>query len=530
MLNLLFISDSPKIEYIKKVLQPVLKVIIDVVPDFDHGLKDVFEKRPATVCIQDQIAGVTGESVARHIQMLLGTGAPTFILIHDGNSKAKQIRGLFEYIVDLNQPEDKLADEIQNTLKALIGDQWDKVYVPPRQTAASIKSSSSVLSPESRKDADKLVDDFLSDLETTGFSAVNDSVSLSHPEFLVEQTSSPVLQTTADELAEMLLEQANQARQVEVAAEKPLVDDKIFKEEPKLNSPVKSPDVNASASTDISDKPAKTSRTKSAISRQKQDTKPDAVKPVDLTHPASQLSVAVGQVAQPTPVVPAEFVISNEKVPVPEQIPDDLLMAFEKNYRSESNSLKRVIITGSVVLFIVALGGWYYVKQNPRLLVSLKQQAAPASKPVAATTAVNPALQPVSQPLLVEQKTAQVVVEKTSAISTFPSFIPREGHDKTFAVKKPGWERYVKGQIEFRLFSADGKAKALQILASKGNVVSDDLVKTVMAELAGSADYKINARENKSGFLVLRGVVAQKADVLFYKKDGTIRAFVISLY
>jgi len=80
MLNLLFISDSPKVEYIKSVLQPVLKVIIDVVADFDHGLKDVFEKRPGTVCIQDQIGGVTGESVARHIQMLLSTSSLTSIM------------------------------------------------------------------------------------------------------------------------------------------------------------------------------------------------------------------------------------------------------------------------------------------------------------------------------------------------------------------------------------------------------------------------------------------------------------------
>ena len=89
MLNLLIISNSPKALQIQKFIQPLIKAKIDVVGDFDHGLKDVFEKRPATVIIQEQIAGVTGESVARHIQMLLGASAPTFILLHKGNGKAR---------------------------------------------------------------------------------------------------------------------------------------------------------------------------------------------------------------------------------------------------------------------------------------------------------------------------------------------------------------------------------------------------------------------------------------------------------
>ena len=108
MVNLLFISNSSKIESIKNTLQPFLKVKIDIVGDFDYGLKDVFEKRPATVFIQDQIAGVTGESVARHIQMLLGSGAPLFIFMHDGSLKAKPIKGLFEYLIDLSLAEVKM--------------------------------------------------------------------------------------------------------------------------------------------------------------------------------------------------------------------------------------------------------------------------------------------------------------------------------------------------------------------------------------------------------------------------------------
>ncbi|NVN89911.1 MAG: hypothetical protein HXX11_04840 [Desulfuromonadales bacterium] len=138
MLNLLFISNSPKIQPIQEIMQPLIKAKIDVVSDFDHGLKDVFEKRPATVIIQEQISGVTGESVARHIQLLLGNGAPKFVLLHEGNTKIKPIPGLFEHVIDLNQPGRTLVAEILSALKQICGVEWEKVAIdrPPSIPAA----------------------------------------------------------------------------------------------------------------------------------------------------------------------------------------------------------------------------------------------------------------------------------------------------------------------------------------------------------------------------------------------------------
>jgi len=153
MLNLLIISDSPKAMYAKSVLQPVLKVVIDVVADFDLGLKNVFGKRPSTVCIQDQIGGVTGENVARHIQMLLGNSAPQFILLLTGNGKVRLIKGLYEHIVDLSQSNETVAENITNTLKSLLGDEWDKIYIPPKLTPALVRSSV-ILPEESQADVE----------------------------------------------------------------------------------------------------------------------------------------------------------------------------------------------------------------------------------------------------------------------------------------------------------------------------------------------------------------------------------------
>ena len=207
MVNLLFITNSPKIDAVLLALQPCLKVRIDIVADFDFGLKDVFEKRPATVFIQDHIAGVTGESVARHIQMLLGSGAPSFIFMHEGSSKAKLIKGLFEYLIDLSQADSKIVADIQATLKSLLGTQWEKIYIPSKTGLPASKDVVAV-PEESRVFADQLVDDFLSDLDVLGVGSVskifpmNDySEPVSPLDELFQVVSSP-----HDQLAEMLSE------------------------------------------------------------------------------------------------------------------------------------------------------------------------------------------------------------------------------------------------------------------------------------------------------------------------------------
>lgn len=528
MLNLLFISDNPKIEHIKNVLQPVLRVIIDIVPDFDHGLKDVFEKRPATVCIQDQIAGVSGERVARHIQMLLGSGAPTFILIHEGSGKANQIKGLFEYIVDLNQPEAKLAEEITRTLKILIGDQWNKIFIPPKQKADSI-SSPALLPDQSRTDADKLVDDFLSDLETTGFSVVSDSASVLRPEDAAELTGLCIAENTADELAEMLLEQSKQARQAEIAAEKPAPDQDTKSEEvPETHVPLPPPTVDTIPLSAMPDKSEKSARTGSTVSKPKQAAAPAAGQVDDSPAPAvaapEAAPVVSAPVSQPTPVVPAAFHINHGKLAAQERVPDDLPLNFDDIYRSESRRARRLVIAAAVLLCIVAIAGWYFVKRTSGVP---KQRAIPVAKPTP-VPAVNQQLS-AAQPAPTEQKPAQATIVKPAA-PPLPTFIPRDGHDTLFAAQNPGWERYIGRQIEFRVFSAGEKLRAVQILATAGNVIPDALVKTVLTELAGSADYRISSRETKSGFLVLRGSVVQKADVLFYKRGSKVRAFVVSLY
>lgn len=72
MITVLFIASSARSAQISTHLQAVLDARIEFVDDIDLGLKLVFDKRPQVVCIEDEIAGVSGESVAQHIRLLLG--------------------------------------------------------------------------------------------------------------------------------------------------------------------------------------------------------------------------------------------------------------------------------------------------------------------------------------------------------------------------------------------------------------------------------------------------------------------------
>lgn len=542
MLNLLFISDSPKTEHVKSVLQPELKVIIDVVNDFDHGLKDVFEKRPATVCIQDQIGGVTGESVARHIQMLLGASSPRFILLHSGNGKARAINGLFEHLIDLNQPDDALSGEIRTTLKTLLGDNWEKVYIPPKSAPASVRTSVSV-PEESREDADRLVDDFISDLETSGFLAGDEQPpalltadNVLDETSVVPQTEAPRVpeltsgtaesdraQAINDDLAELLLLEVDKARRSEAPVpdySAAPVPDGAPVDVPKPAPVVKKLPPPAVPEPAAPSKPPsrKTVKNPAASLSGTEEDKGGAAsitQPPAVQAPVSPVTVSV------TPAA-AEFRISHTASPDEEHIPEDLLLAFEENYRSESPFFRRSVVL-VLVCVVCAAGGWYLITQKPRLLTSLQQRFMPASGTKQAPAVPSP------PPAAPAPKPVVAVVAPAAAVPSLPAFVPKEGHDSSYAAKNPGWERYVGKNAEFRLFSASGRIQALQVLAVTGAPFSESYIKSVLQEYTGSSEYQRTSSTVKAGVRVENGRVKDKAEVKIYRKNGTVKAFVVSV-
>ena len=430
MLNLLFISDSPKVELLKKELQPFLKVIIDVVTDFDRGMKDVFEKRPATVCIQENIGNVSAESVARHIQMLLGSGAPTFILLHPGNAKAGEIKGVFEHFVDLSQPNDMILGNIVITLKKLFGSEWDRVFIPPKPAAVQ------AVTPEKiSQDAQQKTDRHEKSAKET-------------EEKVAEKRITPVI--------------------------------------PESTEPVKPPSLKTA-----SKKPADSALQKS-----------------DSTHVTSP------------PIPSAEaFRVSQNAPHIEDTISEDPHSAFKQNYRYRFLFMWQSYVIALVCLVAVT-GGWYLLTQKSQMLNSLKVKFLPSSvakkSPVTAappTTAPKPVQPPAPPPV---------------AAPSLPSFIPQDGLDSTFAQKNPGWKRFVGEKYDFRVFTTPKRIEAVQVL-SISSAIPESLIQSVLQEFIGTSKYHILSRSTKDGVRIESGKVEDKGEIIIYRKNRSVKAFVVSV-
>lgn len=551
MLNLLIISNSAVVEAVRDAIQPMLKVRIDIVTDFDHGLKDVFEKRPAVVCIQEQIAGVTGESVARHIQMLLGSGAPAYILMHEASPRVKPMKGLFDHLIDLTHPREKIVSGIMDAMKTVLGDQWDKVYVPPR---GDMSPQVAAVPEEGRKEAEELVDDLLSALET--FGAEDESKAAAG------ESGSFATGSRADELASMLLENANRA-----AGENRLVP--LDGGGTPQKSPEKPPEVEAVEKVETAEavvaaivEPAPGAAESEplwslepavaqppepaaaipavvpavaaapaapAAARPPQKPRQPAPRPAAAgVAPGTRTPVAGPEAGRP-PQPPVEFVISSP-APAVEEIPDDLLHAFEKNYRAQRSSRWRALAVIALLLVSLAGGSWYLVSRAPQRIPSFlmpvlsrvipqgvqsSPPAPPAPSGAQAVRPPSPAPAPPKSP--------------PPAARPLPAFIPAEGRDEAYSAQKPGWERYQARRAEYRLFRSGDAVKALQVIASGSRPLSERLLNDALKGLAGSTRFQVLSRETKDGFRITRGKIAGKGDVLLYRRKGALRAFVITL-
>lgn len=454
MLNLLFISNNLKTDIIKQFLQPLLKVKIDVVTDFDNGLKDVFEKRPATIFIQEQIAGVRGESVARHIQMLLGDGAPSFILMHEGNARVKPVKGLFECLIDLTQPDNKLIEDVLTILKFILGPEWVKNVMPEEQ-GPDVQAVSFAVPEEKRVDADRLVDDLLSDLEAADGEA---SDVLQTPEMTVSSAATAVL---------------------------PLQDHA------------------APVSTSTVTPPAPGSE------------KTDSIPPAAETEQIPSLPS------------PADFRISAGSQETHEQIPEELLLAFEDNYHSHANFRKKLAVAVVVVAGLVT-AGWLLLRQNPNKMSLMN---APAIPPSASTSELKKQADVHAAAPAAQKQISASRKPKGTITSPLPAFITAGSLDSSFSARKPGWERYAGKAYECRVFRTGGDIKAVQVMAVKGKSISDNFMESALKEVTGNSGFSIVSNEQKNGLLIQRGSAGKKADLLIYrtKTSGAIRAFVVSL-
>ena len=84
---------------------------------------------------------------------------------------------------------------------------------------------------------------------------------------------------------------------------------------------------------------------------------------------------------------------------------------------------------------------------------------------------------------------------------------------------------------DIRIYRSGGKIKALQILAAKGQVITDSFMQTALNEVAGSSKHTSTSREVKQGFVIQRYSVGATARLIVYRtqQSGKISAFVVQL-
>jgi len=87
----------------------------------------------------------------------------------------------------------------------------------------------------------------------------------------------------------------------------------------------------------------------------------------------------------------------------------------------------------------------------------------------------------------------------------------------------------VSDNVEFRVFSSGNAIKAVQVRSITGNALSEQFLRSALTQLAGSPEYKVESRKIKSGVTELRGTAGHKADIIIYKQNKSVRAFVVSL-
>jgi len=511
MVNLLFISSNPKIDAVKTALQPSLRVKIDTVGDFDIGLKDVFEKRPAVVFIQDHIAGVTGESVARHIQMLLGSSAPSFIFMHDGNLKSKPVKGLYEHVIDLSQSPPKIFVDIQSNLASLLGAQWQKIYIPREQGKPAAREAV-VVPEEHRAVADQLVDDFIADLDDVANATVCQEP---FPDFSLPDSPGEdpfqIMSSTHDQLDEIRASAASELKLSKAAAEA---------------SAGLSPDVAAVGSEGLSAAAGNNAATVPFVPEpaaevkkvSRETTQPNVTVPAPGTPPKAPASPVKPENATVPPISPADFRIKRDNPPATVSGLDINTSTVARNKPGYSGLLK-----GVIVVLILAITGIIWFKQKSG---QLQSEQGKKNSPPAIVAA--PAVQQQAPAPKGAEGISSAVAPQT-AKDPMPSFIPVAGHDSAFSAAKPGWERYVGADAEFRVFRSGGKLKAVQVLALTGGRISEVRLKSVLRELAGTDSYRIASLEKKHGFQVSRATIHRKADLLIYRKANAIHAFVVSL-
>ncbi|MFZ3208711.1 MAG: hypothetical protein WA140_07730 [Geobacteraceae bacterium] len=157
MINILIISDNHSINKLIDHFQPLLLGRFDLAHNFEQGLKMVFIKHPVAVFIQSELAGISGETVSRHIKALLGDKSPNIILLSDNPSVKASKETFSDDSLDLFLPDNQLIEAFRLQLDKIPGLLWKEPLHVVTETDSAVNARKTVPSVE-KSEVTPLVD------------------------------------------------------------------------------------------------------------------------------------------------------------------------------------------------------------------------------------------------------------------------------------------------------------------------------------------------------------------------------------
>lgn len=192
--------------------------------------------------------------------------------------------------------------------------------------------------------------------------------------------------------------------------------------------------------------------------------------------------------------------------------------------------LNRSVVVGALVLVVAAVA-LYFAVSHPTKSVP-PRPAGPVSDVKTPTPSSEPQPAPPGAPSIGQEKTQPATAPAAAApagMTELPAFIPRQGADRTYGVKNPGWERYLGARTEFKVYRETGVIRAIQSIDRSGVGIPESFMRGALEQMTRVRTFSIDEKETKGSFHVEKGTTTSGARILIYRTAprGSIRAFVV---
>jgi hypothetical protein len=164
---------------------------------------------------------------------------------------------------------------------------------------------------------------------------------------------------------------------------------------------------------------------------------------------------------------------------------------------------------------------------------AVKETAKPAVKE-AAKPAVKPApeavVKPVAKPAPESTPNPIAQPEAKAGLKTLPKFIAGAKLDADYGKTHPGWERYIGTKTEYKLFREGDRYRAIQVLALRGESISDQYFKTLLLEFGGIRSCQVESTEKKGDYVIEHCAEKGGVGLTIYRKKNDLKTKALVLY